>query len=208
MQSFRFSSLRNVLRDPLAILRNTQAIVAALGGIFAILLTVGVGLSSEDTQDPGREVGSSGDYVVPPLEEQEKLDGIRKDLNYAVKQLRAEEFDQEGIVSPPVFLDLTLQIQAERWAQSNAVEGQESAIDRNVSMLQVNLPAEEATAEAIMGRILGSQPHTDILLDPEMAFYGIGVARSDDRVWAVLMFSAAGADLDEPTPSGGSSADA
>lgn len=203
----RFSS--TVLRDPVTALRNAKPLLTALGGIFAILLTVIVGLHSSGAQDPDREMGSSADYVAPLPGEQARLDTIGTDLNLAVKALRADEFEETGVVSPPLVLDPTLQIQADRWAKSNAVEGRESAIDRNVSMLQVNLPSEEASAEALISRILGSPAHTDVLLDPEMTFYGIGVARGHERVWAVLLFSAADADLDEPAVTGpaGSSQD-
>lgn len=193
------AATKKMFRDPLSLLRDVKPLVTALGGIFAILLTVVLGLSSPGAQDPGREVGSSDDYIAPMPDDQAHLEEIRTDMGYAIKELRAREFEETGVLVPPMVIDPTLQIQADRWAQSNAVENSESAIERNIAMLQVHLPAEEATAEKLVGLILQSQPHTDLLLDPGMSFYGIGMAQGHGQVWAVIMMSASDADLDALT---------
>ena len=174
--------------DPVAALRDLLPRITALLTITSLVWAVvtGIGGSGDNDHDPGggSSAEGSGDYRQPPLEVQEQLNAIQSDLIQAVLELR----NSEGV--PPVVMDMDLQIDAQHWAERNAVLGREDNSPANVAMVQAHLPLEQASGHAVLEQWLHSEPHTAVLLDGAHAWRGVGVAYGHGQVWAVLQFSA------------------
>lgn len=167
-----------------------QPAVTLLLGLLALLSTVLLGLNTSSNDATTPPVGSSVDYRYPGYEEQMRLETIKTDINAGIKSLRDSEFEYSHTAVGPVVMDLDLQRLAQQKAESNAVEGREPGLDRNVAMVQAHMPAKNASGRALLQQWLDSNAHSEVLVDPRHTFYGIGAAYSDDFVWVVVLFSA------------------
>lgn len=166
-------------------LLSTLGMLLSVAGLAASLLMGATGDAGSGTPaDPGQLPAGPG-YEVPDLDTQSELELIRNDVNLAIKHLRHEEG------APPVLMDpFNLQLQAQRWAERSAVTGRQENSPQNVTMIQHNLPASEASGHAFVDAWLRSPAHTDVLLDGRYTFYGIGVAVGHGRVWVTVQYSA------------------
>lgn len=170
--------------------RRLQPLFGLVAGAVILLTSVINSLSAYGVNDPDRQVGSSDEYIAPPLDDQARLDDIHQEFGSAVQELRLRELEASGSFAAALVLDPQLALQAQALAESNAVEGLEGTLDRNLSVIQLNLPVEEANAHAFVQQIVTSEPHTAVLVDPNVAFYGIGLAQGHNRVWLTLVMSA------------------
>lgn len=178
--------------DPVAAIRDLLPRITALLTVVSLVWTVitGAGGAGDGDGDGdgnpggGSGVESPGDYEQPPLEVQEQLNTIQTDLMQAVLELR----HNDGV--PPVVIDAELQIDAQHWAERNAVLGREDNSPANVAMVQAHLPLEQASGHAVLEQWLHSEQHAEVLIDDAHAWRGVGVAYGHGQVWAVLQFSA------------------
>lgn len=170
-------------------LRRWQPIFALVIGASLMLTSVISSLVANGVDDPERQVGSSDQYVAPDLDAQAHLDTIREDFGSGLQELRIRELEATGNFAAPLVLDPQLALQAQKLAESNAVENKEGELDRNLSAIQLHLPVESSSAQQFFQQIVSSQPHTDVLVDPEMTFYGIGVAQGHGQVWLTVVMS-------------------
>lgn len=181
------SSLPKSLGDAF---RNPQQLIAVLVSLAALISTVILGTSSGTGDDEHTVPGSSDSYVDPGIADQVRLGQIEGELRHGLQELRADDaFEHLGGSGPLTQLP-NLDEQALTTAKSNAVEGQEGTLDLNVTMLQAHLPVEEATAANLLGLWLHSEEHTELIVNSDYAFYGLGVAQGHGQVWVVLLLSA------------------
>ncbi len=176
--------------DPLAAFRDLLPRLAALLTVVSIAWAMVAGLAGGN--DGGEEFpagpgdGSSVEdpgYQPPSPDVQLELETIRSELMQAVLSLRHEE----GV--PPVVMDIDLQIHAQDWAERTAVVGREDPSPANVTMVQANLPWDQASGHAFLEQWLYSRPHTEVLLNPAHSSQGVGLAVGQGRVWVVLQFT-------------------
>lgn len=177
------------LSDPVAAIRDLLPRVTALMTVVSLVWAVvtGIGGSTPSAPEPDDDVPGvelPEEYQQPPLEVQEELESIRTDLMQAVLELR----HGEGV--SPVIINPNLQIDAQHWAERNAILGREDSSPANVAMVQAHLPLEQASGHALLEQWLYSEPHTAVLLDPGHVTRGVGLAYGHGQVWAVVQFSA------------------
>ncbi|GAB2515780.1 hypothetical protein CATRI_10695 [Corynebacterium atrinae] len=163
------------LRD---LLRHIGLFVSAIGTILSMIF------GSASGADPIDPVNPEQSYESPSPEEQAQLEEIRTELNTAILELR-----YNTPVNPVVMDVFELQSQAQKWAERTAVLGKEEATKDNVAMIQHNLPVGEASAYNFVDAWIRSEPHLNVLIDPDHTFYGIGVAQAHGRVWVTIQFS-------------------
>lgn len=181
-----------LINDPLSLVREPNRVIATLLSVATLAASALLGVTVEEGWT-GRPSGSSGsyeDFTDPAFEEQQRLTGIEQDLQRGLLELRAREAVDYLSGSGPLLLDPALQLQAQDTARDNAANGREQAsLGSNVSMIQASLPVESASGEAFLDLWLRSAPHTEVILDPAYAFYGVSTAQGHGRVWAVILFS-------------------
>ncbi|MDR7330173.1 CAP domain-containing protein [Corynebacterium guangdongense] len=184
-----------LINDPLNLVREPNRVFATLLSAATLAASTVLGVTAGEG-GAGYFGGSSGDYgdfadfEDPALQEQQRLTAIEQDLQRGLLELRAREAVDYLSGSGPLLPDPALQLQAQDAARDNAANGREQAfLDSNVSMIQASLPAESASGEAFLDLWLRSAPHTEIILDPAYAFYGVSTAQGHGKVWAVILFS-------------------
>lgn len=188
--SSRLNSIGSELfADPMSLVREPNRAIATLISAATLATPAFVGVPTDGFWPEGVE-GSSVQYEDPGVDEQQELTGIEQDLQRGLLELRAREAVDYLSGSGPLILDPALQLQAQDAARTNAASGREQpSLNHNVSMIQAHLPVEQASGAAFLDLWLRSQPHTDVILDPAYAFYGVAAVEGGGQVWAVILFS-------------------
>lgn len=167
---------------------NLDEFLRALAGVFSVVFALlaailaAVGGSSNEDAGSSRSDG----YVSPGLDDSIDLEFIRGDMLYAINKVCADEVRADVL---PVTSDLKLQYMAQSHAEGNAMTGTFAPLDADVAMMQASLSKSQATSHNVMNEFLLDQPNTDLMISPEHAHLGVGVAQGQDRVWVVVVYS-------------------
>lgn len=182
------------LKDPATLeqvqqlLSKAMAFVTLLSATFSTITTItnAIHPSSSDPED-ARIIAENPtlDQLTQPLDVSRVWEDsqIRTDIAFILNRSRTDT-DRT-----PLNPDIELSIQAQHWAERNAITNSFRKTPAEVIMVQTVLPNEQATAVAFLDLWFQDPASQAALATKDAAIIGVGVASAAGKTYAVIQLA-------------------